>query len=230
MYLCLTGLSFGDTRIKDVINRIQSFFSCTCFGRLLTIIIIMMLALKSGPQIAVKTGNPAGLLCRQIWYSVWKSGVLGITECRQGRPLHCYNIRIIGGKNYTFQKQVMILLKQIYNKFLWTVSGIMTCIKKYFFPTLICSAHSTTATFGSVTQLFTAPLKLCLWEKKLTTKYLDFPTSSGHTYTAVGLTVKSRCSMSLMINTRSYEYSWSRNIITMVLLMVLYFFLICLLD
>ena len=28
-------VSFGDTRIKDVINRIQLFF-CTCFGRLLT--------------------------------------------------------------------------------------------------------------------------------------------------------------------------------------------------
>ena len=40
----------------------------------------MMLALKSGPQIAAKVGNPAGLLCRRIWYSVVKSGVLGITE------------------------------------------------------------------------------------------------------------------------------------------------------
>ena len=46
-----------------------------------------MLALKSGPQIAAKVGNPAGLLCRRIWYSVGKSGVLGITEYRQGRPL-----------------------------------------------------------------------------------------------------------------------------------------------
>ena len=34
-----------------------------------------------------KVGNPAGLLCRRIWYSVGKSGVLGITEYRQGRPL-----------------------------------------------------------------------------------------------------------------------------------------------
>ena len=48
---------------------------------------IMMLALKSGPQIAAKTGNPAGLLFRRIWYSVGKSGELGITEYRQGRPL-----------------------------------------------------------------------------------------------------------------------------------------------
>ena len=48
---------------------------------------LMMLALKSGPQIAEKVGNPAGLLCRRIWYSVGKSGVLGITEYRQGRPL-----------------------------------------------------------------------------------------------------------------------------------------------
>ena len=48
---------------------------------------IVMLALKSGPQIATKTGNPAGLLFRRIWYSVGKSGVLGITEYRQGRPL-----------------------------------------------------------------------------------------------------------------------------------------------
>ena len=47
----------------------------------------MMLALKSGLQIAAKTGNPAGLLFRRIWYSVGKSGVLGITEYRQGRPL-----------------------------------------------------------------------------------------------------------------------------------------------
>ena len=48
---------------------------------------MMMLGLKSGPQIAAKTGIPAGLLFRRIWYSVWKSGVLGITEYRQGRPL-----------------------------------------------------------------------------------------------------------------------------------------------
>ena len=47
----------------------------------------MMLALKSSPQIAAKVGNPAGFLCRRIWYSVGKSGVLGITEYRQGRPL-----------------------------------------------------------------------------------------------------------------------------------------------
>ena len=46
-----------------------------------------MIALKSGPQIAAKTGNPAGLLFRRIWYSVGKSGELGITEYRQGRPL-----------------------------------------------------------------------------------------------------------------------------------------------
>ena len=50
---------------------------------------MMMLGLKSGPQIAAKTGIPAGLLFRRIWYSVWKSGVLGITEYRQGRPLLC---------------------------------------------------------------------------------------------------------------------------------------------
>ena len=47
----------------------------------------MMLAIKAGPQIAAKVGNRAGLLCRRIWYSVGKSGVLGITEYRQGRPL-----------------------------------------------------------------------------------------------------------------------------------------------
>ena len=50
--------------------------------------IIMMLGLKSDPQIAAKTGIPAGLLFRRIWYPVWKSGGLGITEYRQGRPLH----------------------------------------------------------------------------------------------------------------------------------------------
>ena len=54
---------------------------------------LMMLALKSGPQIAAKVGNPAGLLCQRIWYSVGKSGVLGITEYRQGRPLR-YDINL----------------------------------------------------------------------------------------------------------------------------------------
>ena len=53
---------------------------------------LMMLALKSGPQIAAKVGNPAGLLCRRIWYSVVKTGVLGITEYRQGRPLQVLNL------------------------------------------------------------------------------------------------------------------------------------------
>ena len=56
---------------------------------------IMMLALKSGHQIAAKTGNPAGLLFRRIWYSVGKSGELGITEYRQGRPLDSY-VNVIG--------------------------------------------------------------------------------------------------------------------------------------
>ena len=50
---------------------------------------VNVLALKSAPQIAAKTGNPAGLLFRRIWYSVGKSGVLGITEYRQGRPPIC---------------------------------------------------------------------------------------------------------------------------------------------
>ena len=59
----------------------------------------MMLALKSGPQIAAKVGNPAGLLCRRIWYSVGKSWVLGITEYRQGRPPH---VDSIAGQRYSF--------------------------------------------------------------------------------------------------------------------------------
>ena len=42
---------------------------------------------KIGSPNRGKSGNPAGLLCRRIWYSVVKSGVLGITEYRQGRPL-----------------------------------------------------------------------------------------------------------------------------------------------
>ena len=41
-----------------------------CFICLSMWVNIMMLALKPGHQIAVKTGNPAGLLFRQIWYSV----------------------------------------------------------------------------------------------------------------------------------------------------------------
>ena len=58
---------------------------------------IVVLALKSGPQIATKTGNPAGLLFRRIWYSVGKSRVLGITEYCQGRPCtstHAHTHRI----------------------------------------------------------------------------------------------------------------------------------------
>ena len=47
----------------------------------------MVLALNPGPQFAAITGNPAGLLFSRIWYSVGKSGVLGITEYHQGRPL-----------------------------------------------------------------------------------------------------------------------------------------------
>ena len=47
----------------------------------------MVLALNPGPQFTAITGNPAGLLFWRIWYSVGKSGVLGITEYRQGRPL-----------------------------------------------------------------------------------------------------------------------------------------------
>ena len=61
----------------------------------------MVLALKSGPQIAAKTGNPAGLLLRRIWYSVGKSGVLGITEYRQGRPLEMV-LGFLAEKNLTF--------------------------------------------------------------------------------------------------------------------------------
>ena len=61
-----------------------------CFICLNMLVDMMMLGLKSGPQIAAKTGIPAGLLFRRIWYSVWKSGVLGITEYRQGRPLYMY--------------------------------------------------------------------------------------------------------------------------------------------
>ena len=41
---------------------------------------LTVLALKQGPQIAAKVGNPAGLLFWRIWYSIGKSGVLGITE------------------------------------------------------------------------------------------------------------------------------------------------------
>ena len=54
---------------------------------------VNVLALKSVPQIAAKTGNPAGLQFRRIWYSVGKSGVLGITEYRQGRPPDMFVVR-----------------------------------------------------------------------------------------------------------------------------------------
>ena len=65
---------------------------------------IVVLALKSGPQIAAKTGNPAGLLFRRIWYSVGKSGVIGITEYRQGRPLHRFQISWIDCKQGSYKK------------------------------------------------------------------------------------------------------------------------------
>ena len=52
----------------------------------------MVLALNPGPHFTAITGNPAGLLFWRIWYSVGKSGVLGITEYRQGRPLHIINM------------------------------------------------------------------------------------------------------------------------------------------
>ena len=67
--------------LNTIIKVIVIGFNC-----LNMLVNIMMPALKSGPQIAAKTGNPAGLLFRRIWYSVGKSGVLGITEYRQGRP------------------------------------------------------------------------------------------------------------------------------------------------
>ena len=68
----------------NIVIKVILFFIClNTWGQ----INLMMLAPKSGPQIAAKVGNPVGLLCRRIWYSVGKSGVLGITEYRQGRPL-----------------------------------------------------------------------------------------------------------------------------------------------
>ena len=60
-----------------------------------------MLARKSGPEIAAKTGNPAGLLLRRIWYPVGKSGVLGITEYRQGRPLSVVQVGDNFGKDFS---------------------------------------------------------------------------------------------------------------------------------
>ena len=69
-----------------------------------------MLALKSGPQITAKVGNPAGLLCRRIWYSVGNSGVLGITEYRQGRPLLCRCRSLIQGPG-TVVGSVAVLLQ-----------------------------------------------------------------------------------------------------------------------
>ena len=50
---------------------------------------------KSGHQIAAKTANPAGLLPRRIRYSVGKSGVLGITEYCQGRPLQSTDFLVV---------------------------------------------------------------------------------------------------------------------------------------
>ena len=79
-----TGTSFGDPgwTLNIAIKVILISFICLNMW-----VNIMVLGLKPGTKIAAKTGNPAGLLFRRIWYSVGKSGVLGITEYRQGRPL-----------------------------------------------------------------------------------------------------------------------------------------------
>ena len=82
--------------LNIVIKVILIFLSVYTWGQ----VNLMMLALKSGPQIAAKVGNPAGLLCRRIWYSVVKSGVLGITEYRQGRPLSSQINRLEGIQHY----------------------------------------------------------------------------------------------------------------------------------
>ena len=81
-----TGTSFGDPGWTLNIAIKVILISCICLNMWVN---IMVLGLKPGTKIAAKTGNPAGLLFRRIWYSVGKSGVLGITEYRQGRPLVC---------------------------------------------------------------------------------------------------------------------------------------------
>ena len=71
--------------VLHLVNRASGVL--LCFICLNMWVNIMVLALNPGPQFAAITGNPAGLLFWRIWYSVGKSGVLGITEYRQGRPL-----------------------------------------------------------------------------------------------------------------------------------------------
>ena len=71
--------------VLHLVNRASGVL--ICFICLNMWVNIMVLALNPGPQFAAITGNPAGLLFWRIWYSVGKSGVLGITEYRQGRPL-----------------------------------------------------------------------------------------------------------------------------------------------
>ena len=81
--------------VLHLVNRASGVF--LCFICLNMWVNIMVLALNPGPQFAAITGNPAGLLFWRIWYSVGKSGVLGITEYRQGRPL-IRNGSINGGR------------------------------------------------------------------------------------------------------------------------------------
>ena len=71
--------------VLHLVNRASGVL--ICFICLNMWVNIMVLALNPGPQFVAITGNPAGLLFWRIWYSVGKSGVLGITEYRQGRPL-----------------------------------------------------------------------------------------------------------------------------------------------
>ena len=99
----------------------------------------MMLALKSGPQIAAKVGNPAGLLCRRIWYSVGKSGVLGITEYRQGRPLvqlqqeqagHIHTeLHLTTNTNYFIQNVHVYIYADLTNQFCWNFRRDIHVIK-----------------------------------------------------------------------------------------------------
>ena len=75
-------------QILHLVNRASGVL--ICFICLNMWVNIMVLALNPGPQFAAITSNPAGLLFWRIGYSVGKSGVLGITEYRQGRPLYTY--------------------------------------------------------------------------------------------------------------------------------------------
>ena len=103
-----------------------------------------MLGLKSGAQIVAKTGIPAGLLFRRIWYPVWKSGVLGITEYRQGRPLLHSSVALCPTFPHGLPCQATVLQFSFTSSFLVSLFIQLSHLKRslpFLIPRCSCTIH-----------------------------------------------------------------------------------------